>query len=69
MCIAMNYTLCQPKFGKVVDTGKWAHKSCAGEGEEDVTSVHICACCTKTVNYRRAPFCPMGSFRLAPRME
>jgi hypothetical protein len=29
--------------------GKWAHKSCAKEEEEDVTSVYICSSCTKTI--------------------
>jgi hypothetical protein len=48
--------------------GKWAHKCCAGEDEEDVRSMHICASCTKTINCRRAPFCHMGSLHLAPRM-
>jgi hypothetical protein len=46
VCIAMNYTLRQ----LCAHCGKWAHKSCAGEDEEDVTSVHICVSCTKTIN-------------------
>jgi hypothetical protein len=63
---APNYIVVSPEiwvgFGRC---GKWAHISCAADDEEDVTSVLVCASCTKTNNERRVPFYLMASFRLA----